>query len=505
MPPMTLTREPRCECGEPARTWSRRRWLGASAGFGALLAGCASMGADPTAAEIARTAADPKRRILLRGGVVLTMDPAVPDLPRGDVLIEGDRIVAVGANLTAAADVVVDASGTIVMPGFIDTHHHQYETALRGILADGVLGLRKEDGPRNYLTIIQQLYTPLYTAEDALIAELVASLSQLNAGVTTTVDTSQVQLTPEHTDACIAGLREAGQRVVFAYSAGSNRPTSRFPRDIERLRRQYFSSADQLMTLALHTGPNPDNWALARSVGAPIVSHIVGSQFGDLERMGRLGLMKADNEYIHCTQLSDATWKLIADTGGGVSIAPAIEMQMRHGMPPFQKAIDLGIKPSLSVDVECNMTADMFTVMRSAFTLQRALVNERVLAGDAAAPKLVTTREVLEMATVNGARVAHLERKVGSLTPGKDADVILLSANAINVMPLNNAPGAVVTLMDTSNVQAVFVAGKVRKWAGKLLGVDVAALSRRIEASRDGLVSRAKEKVDLFGSCCAVK
>lgn len=486
-----------CGC-EIHRRPTRRGFLGAAAGFTALLSGCASLaGADATGSALARAADDPRRRILLKGGVVLTMDRAVPDLARGDVLIEGNRIAAVGPSLAAAADVVVDAAGSIVMPGFIDTHHHQYETALRSILADGALGLQKEDGPRNYLTVIQQLYTPLYTPQDAYLSELVASLSQLNAGVTTTVDTSQVSLTPEHTDACIAGLRDAGRRAVFAYSAGSNLPTARYPQDITRLRRQFFASDDQLLTLAMSTGPSPENWALARSVGAPIVSHIVGARFGDLERMGRLGLMKADNEYIHCTQLSDTVWKMIADTGGRVSVAPAIEMQMRHGMPPLQKALDLGLKPSLSVDVECNMTADMFTVMRSAFTLQRAL------AGDAKAPRLVTTREVLEMATIDGARVAHLDRKVGSLTPGKEADVVLLAADSLNVMPLNNAPGAVVTLMDTSNVHAVFVAGRPRKWAGRMLGVDVPALRRRIEQSRDGLLARAKRQPDLFGSCCA--
>jgi 5-methylthioadenosine/S-adenosylhomocysteine deaminase len=148
------------------------------------------------------------------------------------------------------------------------------------------------------------------------------------------------------------------------------------------------------------------------------------------------------------------------------------------------------------------MTADMFTIMRSTFTLQRALASERVLAGDGAAPKLLTSREVLEFATINGARGARLERKVGSLVPGKEADIIMLSANSINVMPLNNAYGAVVTLMDTSNVRNVFVAGNVKKWNGRLVGADVAELGRRIDQSRDGLLARAKQRPDLFESCC---
>lgn len=427
--------------------------------------------------------------------MVLSLDPRVGDFEKGDVLIEGNRISAVGANLAAAARnaLVVNAAGRIVMPGFVDTHHHQYETLLRSILADGLLS-----GEKSYVSDIQGILTPVYTPEDAHLAELVASLSQIDAGVTTTVDTSQVSHSPAHTDACIAGLKESGRRAVFAYSAGMG-PASQYPRDILRLRQQYFSSADQLLTLALSTGLNADNWKLARSAGAPVVMHFIS---GDLQPMRRAGLMGPDVEYIHCTQLSEETWKLIADTGGHVSIAPAIEMQMRHGMPPFQAALDHGIRPSLSVDVECNMTADMFTNMRMAFTLQRALVNQRAIQGETNLPRLLTSRDTLELATVAGARAAHLENRIGTLTPGKDADVVLLAADRVNVFPLNNAPGAVVTLMDTSNVDAVIIAGRVMKWQGALVGVDLGRIRRMTDAARDRLLARANYPRNLFGSCC---
>ena len=229
------------------------------------------------------------------------------------------------------------ASGMIVMPGFVDTHHHQYETILRSILADGNLG-RFNDPKKNYISVIQGIFTPVYQPDDAYISELVASLSQLNAGVTTTVDTSQVSHTPAHSDSCIAGLRESGRRAVYTYSPGVG-PGVQYPKDLLRLQSQYFSTADQLLTLELNAAPNADNWALARQAGVPIICHIVGDRNGSFEAMGKAGLMGPDNEYIHCTQLSDTVWKMIADTGGKVSIAPAIEMQMRHGMPPFQTAL----------------------------------------------------------------------------------------------------------------------------------------------------------------------
>ena len=474
---------------------SRRSFLSASAGVAAGFA------ARPAAAQVPLDRLQKAQRILLKGGIVLSLDSKVGDFEKADVLIEGQKIAAIAPTVPPSSAVVVDATGMIVMPGFVDTHHHQYETLLRSILSDGNLGIFS-DAPKNYISVIQGILTPAYLPDDAYISELVASLSQLNAGVTTTVDLSQVSHTPAHSDACIAGLKESGRRAVYSYSTGVK--GTQFPQDVTRIKMQYFSSSDQLVTLALNTGTNADHWKLARSLGLPITSHIVGDRFGDLERMGSAGLMGPDNEYVHCTQLTENVWKMIRDTGGKVSIAPAIEMQMRHGMPPFQTALDHGIRPSLSVDVECNMTADMFSIMRSAFTLQRALVNERAIAGEKDVPRLLTCRDTIELATIEGAKVAHLDHKIGTLTPGKEADIILLATDRINVFPMNNVPGTVVTMMDTSNVEHVFVAGKVRKWRGRLVGVDLPRLRRHIETARDGLLQRSNYPRDLFGSCCTL-
>ena len=486
---------------------SRRGFLKGGAG---LIAGAAAVQLLPTpvTGQAAQNASGTLqalmntngRAILLKDGIVLSMDPSVGDFEKGDILIRGKKIVSVGRNLDVLnSAIVVNAAGMIVMPGFIDTHHHQFETPLRSILSDGLLGTAS-DTVSSYQKTIIGTFTPAYLPEDARLGELVASLGQINAGVTTTVDTSQVSLTPEHTDACIVGLKESGRRVLFAYSAGQG-AKSQYPQDIVRLRKQYFSSDDQLLTLALGNATNADHWKLARSVGAPIVSHIV--DMSTLEPKAKAGLMGADNEYIHCTRSGNETlWKAIADTGGKVSIAPAIEMQMRHGMPPIQTALDHGIRPSLSVDVECNMTADMFSIMRTAYTLQRALINQRALAGERNLPTLVTCRDVIEFATVAGARVAHVDSKVGTLTPGKEADIIMLATDRINTFPLNNVPGTIVTLMDTSNVENVFVAGKVVKWQGKLVGMDLNRLRDDIEKSRDGLLARTKQRHNFFGSCC---
>src|SRR5437016_4157889 len=209
---------------------SRRNFLkGAAAG---MVAGAAHQvaaqdsGADNALLDrLERSKADGSRRILLKNGIVLSLDPAVGDFERADVLIEGKKIVAVGPDLEAAAE-VVDCHGMIVMPGFIDTHHHQYETIARQIIADGPLfGSWPQE---SYFSVVIDLWTTgqipglfdgggqtpgsifdlgrsPYEPEDCYIAELVASLSQMSAGVTTGVDTSQSSHTPEHTDAMIAG------------------------------------------------------------------------------------------------------------------------------------------------------------------------------------------------------------------------------------------------------------------------------------------------------------
>ena len=171
---------------------------------------------------------------------------------------------------------------------------------------------------------------------------------------------------------------------------------------------------------------------------------------------------------------------------------------MGHGMPGIQDALDHGIRPSLSSDVDVTMAQDPFTVMRAAFTLQRLNLLQRAKKGEQNLPPLLTCRDVLEFATIEGARCADLEAKVGTLTPGKEADIVLLKADRLNVWPLNNAPGAIVNLMNPMNVETVFIAGKVRKWRGELIGVDVARVQRIVADARDGVLRRANFKIDLF-------
>ena len=462
----------------------------------------------------------------------MSMDPLVGDFPRADVLIEGKKIIAVGPNLRAGDATVIDARGRIVMPGFIDTHHHQFETVMRSFLADGILINDQSNTPSGSITYFEYIlltFAPVFRPQDVYINELFGGLSQLDDGVTTVHDISQIHHSPAHSDAAIQGLKDAGRRAAFGYFEGAgftHGAQYAYPQDAVRIRKQFFSSSDQLVSMVMggevYLGAETytQAWTIGRQLGLQVAAHIL-SPFGirpimDLLAQGKGGVngdigLGPDNLFIHMTGMSDLAWQGVKDAGARVSLAVPIEMNMRHGMPPILKTLSLGIEPSLSSDVEVTLTADFFTQMRSTMNVQRALVNQMILEPQLGkvdwpappppgTPALLTTRDVLRFATLNGAIDLRLDKKTGSLTPGKEADIIILDATRINVAPLNQVPGAVVSLMDRTNVETVIVAGKIRKWKGQLLDVDLPHLRRQLEASRDYVFAAAGIEQDLFRS-----
>ncbi|MBI4261774.1 MAG: amidohydrolase family protein [Actinobacteria bacterium] len=456
----------------------------------------------PKAAEIPNlypsgpvATAAPNGRTLLRGGMVLSLDPSIGDVAGGDVLIEGDRILEVGSGVAVDGAEVIDASGMIVMPGFVDTHRHIWEGLLRNIGTDVPL-----EGRSSYITYVLHKLAPAYRPEDAYIGNLVSALGAINAGITTLLDWSHIQGSPAHTDAVIQALKDSGLRAVFAYGfPWWGKWEERQPSWFVRAASEHFSTKDQMLTLAL-AAPGPeftdfeitrDHWKLAREAGARITTHVgVGSygQDAKVQEFGEAGLLGPDTTYIHCTTLNDTEIQMIVDTGGTVSLASPVEMMMGHGMPPIQKFLDRGLHPSLSVDVETNVPSDMFNQMRSVLGLQRAMAT-----AEGKAP--VAATDVLAWATVEGARANGLDSKVGTLTPGKKADLIMLRTDRINVTPLNDPATAVVAGMDTGNVDTVLIAGRVMKRGGRLLHVDWPAVRRMAAESRDHVVARSGFKV----------
>jgi 5-methylthioadenosine/S-adenosylhomocysteine deaminase len=560
-----------CNQGMPRNHFgSRRNFLKGAAATGAVAAGLNLFAARPVAAEERDRDRDrdppegsgrPGRRYAIRNGAVMTMDPSIPnrgEFPRADVLVEGKKIAAIGPNLRVGNAAEIDARGRIVMPGFIDTHHHQFQTALRSFLPDGVLindgsGSRASD--RTYFEFILLTFTPVYRPQDVYISELFGGLAQLDDGVTTVFDVSQIHHSPQHSDAAIQALFDTGRRAAFGFfeSAGANilgtNPGNKYPTDAPRIKQQWFSSSDQLVHMImggevyLGDASTDLSWTIGRQLGLQIAAHIL-SPFGIRPIFDRLAAgtggnggigIGPDNLFIHMTGMSDAAWQRVRDVGAQVSIAFPIEMNMRHGMPPIIRMQSMStpqspFEPSLSTDVEVTMTADFFTQMRSAMTMQRLVINQMILDSPngnqnlpdprnwelpqtaatvpgpfpywptppANLPPPLAARDVLRYATINGAKALRLDGKTGSLTPGKEADIIILDATAPNVFPINNVPGAVVSLMERTNVETVIVAGKVRKWKGRLLDVDLNRLRQQLEASRDFIFAKANVPQEPF-------
>jgi cytosine/adenosine deaminase-related metal-dependent hydrolase/ribose/xylose/arabinose/galactoside ABC-type transport system permease subunit len=438
------------------------------------------------------------RHKLLKGGTVLTMDSQIGNFMQADVLIDGTKIAAIAPHIEPNGAQVIDATDMIVMPGFIDTHRHIWEGLLRNIGTDIPL-----EGRKSYMNFVLDRLAPAYRPQDAYIGNLVSALGAIDAGITTLLDWSHIQASPDHTDAVVEALKNSGMRAVFAYGfPWWGKWETNQPGWFVRAAREHFSSRDQLVTLALAPyGPeftefevSKAHWKLARDVNARITVHVGVGTFGQdrkLQEFGEAGLLGDDTTYIHCTTLNDTEIQMIVDSGGTVSLAAPVEMMMGHGMPPTQKFLDRGLRPSLSVDVETNMPGDMFTQMRTVLSLQRAHLHSRALAGEEHLPPFLTARDVLEFATIEGARANGLEHKTGTLTPGKEADIIMLDTNKINVMPINDPIGAVVWGMDTSNVDSVFIAGKPMKRNGELIGVDLNAVKGMVTDARNYVIKKS--------------
>jgi cytosine/adenosine deaminase-related metal-dependent hydrolase len=433
------------------------------------------------------------RRLLFTGATILTMDPDLGILDRGDLLVEGDTITAVGRDLSADGAVVVDASGTILTPGFVDTHRHAWEAQLRRIMPD-------VDDLGGYVMATLAGYATVYRPEDMYIGTRLAALTAIDSGITTMLDFSHNSRTREHSEAAIEALRDSGIRGVHA-SMGPHFGDwdQQWPGDLTRLKDKYFSSDDQLLTLRLATlatdeiagpalayGPELARVAAELGIGVSVDAVFGASSSEAILRWAEHGILSPDVTLIHSTGLTYEAWKAMGATGTTVALAPTSDAQigLETAIPAVDEALSVGIRPGLSIDVEVALVSDMFTQMRTLHAIQRMrAVNAGY--GTDQQPSRITTHDVLDFATLQGARTNGLAGVTGSLTPGKKADLLVIQAEDLNNMPLNDAVGTVVLGSDARNISAVLINGEPRKWDGQVLDVDLAALRNEVHASRE--------------------
>lgn len=442
-----------------------------------------------------------QRRQIVRGGTVLTLDPELGDIAGGEVLIEGSEIEAVGKDLEAGdAEVIEVGSDSIVLPGFVDTHRHTWQAPIRNVAADWILG--------QYMTGVHIGLSKYFRPEDTYAGNLLGTVEALDSGITTLLDWSHNLATPEHADAAIEGLRDSGARAVFAHGGGA--PQWQVPSDIphpddaKRVKEQYFSSDDQLLTMAMALrGPQftseevtLGDYALAREIDTRITLHVGDGEFGKTRPVAWLkdrDLLGPDATYVHCNMLGDDELRMIADSGGTASVSADIELSMGHGWPATGRLIEAGVRPSLSIDVCTLNGGDMFGAMKATVATERAIRNaeadERGTVVEDLAP---SCRDAVAFATVEGARANGLLHKVGTLTPGKEADLIVLRTDSPGMYPVNNPYGAIVYSAHPGVVDTVMVAGNLVKRGGQFVQQDMERLRRLAYETRDYLFEQTK-------------
>ena len=418
------------------------------------------------------------------------------DYATGDILIRDGKIAQVGGDLTrqAAEAVVIDAAGTIAVPGFVDAHVHAWEGQLRGAAPTLDFG--------GYLGFTAFGYGPHYRPHDNYTGTLATALVALDAGITTIIDNSHNSRTPEHSSAAVEALIDSGIRGVHASGApvGADLPT--WPADVSRLRSEYFSSEDQLVTLRLFdVYPSADLWEFARREGL-WMSNEIGAHIDNvadvLADLAAKGLLTSDHAFNHCFGLPDKTWKLIEGSGAAVNLCPRSDAAfgLGAGFPPIDQARAAGIVPGLSNDNEISYALSMFTEMQMLLNKHRGSVFGRVMAGEQNLPDQLTPSDVLRFATLGGAANAGLSHKVGSLAPGKEADIALIRTTDVNTAPGTNAAATVTAFAHAGNVDTVLVAGQVRKWRGQLTDHDMNAIAAQVLASRDYLFAASGQRAD---------
>ncbi|MCA1469009.1 amidohydrolase family protein [Bradyrhizobium sp. IC3195] len=424
------------------------------------------------------------RRTLIRSATVISMDDAIGDLSTGDVLVEGSRIAEVRPSIDAAADTaVVDGTGRIVIPGLINAHMHTWQTGLRGFAANWTL--------LEYFRRMHAGLATVFRPDDIYIATLVGALNQINHGVTTLVDWCHNNPTSDHTDAALRGLIESGIRAAFFHGSPKPEPKPGEPhfsevphprREVERLLAGPLADRDGLVTLGLAIlGPHYStldvamhDFRLARELNLIASMHQGGGPAktpDGWEKLLEAGLVGPGINIVHGNDLPDDLLDRLVDLGVSFSVTPENEMIQGHGFPITGRLLKRGVRPTVGIDLESVLAGDLLSVARVALSMQRALDNaeSRKASGAIPATTTIPVREALRWVTTEGARMLGRGHQIGSLTPGKLADLVIINASDLNLHPVHDPIATVVMQTSLANIEAVMIGGAWKKRNGWLL------------------------------------
>jgi 5-methylthioadenosine/S-adenosylhomocysteine deaminase len=439
------------------------------------------------------------RELLLRGGHVVTADDSLRDQPNGDVLIRDDQVAAVGRNLsTSTRDAeVLDVAGRLVIPGLVDTHRHVWQGAI-GALTPQMTGA-------GYGPAVLNGISTSYEPEDIYAGALWGALQALDAGITTIADWAHNLRSAEHANANLRGLQESRIRGYFLYGGPgptTDMPNPPHPLDARRMRDEHFPKGVNgrlRMGMALR-GPcftsaerNAEDFKFARELGLPISTHVGMAGTADaIIVLDRFGLLGSDVNYVHANMLTDKEFDLIAKSKGTISLTPSTDMLMQFGtFPAIGPALQRGIRSGFGVDTICSCGTDIFSEMRLGLAAERSRANAPALARGEQVPTVALhQRDMLRLATIDGARVWNMEHEIGSLTPGKQADVSVIDMGSPHLDGYGDSIATTVLGAGPADVETVIVGGDVVKRHGQLVGEHVKKARELMLASRERIRKR---------------
>lgn len=447
-------------------------------------------------------------RKLIKNATIVTMDPIKQIIPKGDILIEGKIIREIAPSIKADDAEIINAEGMIVAPGFVDGHHHNWQSLIKMVCVNWTMS--------EYVSGIKWALGDSWTPEEIHLSEYIGALSCLDAGTTTMANFAHNTISPEHTDAMIEAMLKSGIRCVFGYS-GTNVMWKEMPSvtpydyaDARRAAKKYCSSQDQLLTMAIG-GRGPQNVtmdmaleeiALAKDLGIMTWLSVgeglwCASCPDSVRQLHLKGVVDESIQFTHLNANSPEEFKIIADTGAKVVMCPEVELSMGFGWNSTRKCIDAGILPGISTDTPPSVCSDLFTQMKTTLISVRNQMHlEEIANREISLSMPVNTYDVLNYATMGGARAVNMDRKIGSLTVGKEADIIFINTDSIQMIPMNGAINAIVEYATPADVDTVMVAGNIVKQHGKLVGVDMTALKRKAEKFREDYFKKCNVPYD---------
>ncbi|MEO1123376.1 MAG: amidohydrolase family protein [Cyanobacteria bacterium J06635_15] len=464
---------------------SRRAFLGEAKALGTL--SLIKSLEDPIRHKSAVENLPKRHEFVLRDAYVITMDPELGDIPHGDIHVRDGEIIAIGKGLSAPKAETIDRRNHIVLPGLIDTHWHLWTALFRSLSGD--------TADQGYFSITKKL-GKVYRPEDMYRATRLAIAEALFSGITTVHDFNHNIRNPNYAKAALSALSETGIRARFSYGyyQGQLRESPTPFDEISSLKQALSNDTDDnLLTLGIAPRevliyPKYDyDWEKARELELPITVHANSSprETGEIQRLSRKGLLGKDVLIVHATVATRSEFEQLASNHTAVSITPLTEMRGGFGIPPIRDLLTAGILVSLGIDTTALAgSADMFSVMKVLQSIGNACAESEFA---------LSPRRILELATINGAHAMNIADQVGSLKPGKRADLISVSTANLNLGVFTNPAHLLVEATQPSNVDMVVVDGRILKRDGQLSALNVAQVIQDANNSLASIRQRANK------------